>query len=391
MSYSFAKSCFGVVMAPETAAAAGGKKRKRYLPHNKPVKKGSYPLHPGVQGFFITCDGGREHQATREALNILDNFYEELIDGAHPSVTKLSDKPLNKKITFADSDSSSNDDDEEEEEKAEVPEGSEEKEDKKPKLDVSNSDNTSHDNETGEKSDPPKIDGLHAQAGDKARDDKGDVDSPKTIEKIADEPPAVKECCKTNAPTSDLGEKKVEEKSIDKLIEDELVELRDKSKKRFAKLESGCNGVVFIQMRKKDGDKSPNEIVNRIVTSAASTRKHMSRFILRILPIEVSCYASKEEISKAIQPLVEQYFPVETHNPQKFAVMYEARANTGVDRMEIIDAVAKSIPAPHKVDLSNPDKTIIVEIARTVCLIGVIEKYKELSKYNIRQLTSSKA
>lgn len=233
---------------------------------------------------------------------------------------------------------------------------------------------------------------MHAQAGDKATsDDKGDVDSPKTIEKIADEPPAVKECCKTNAPTSDLGEKKVEEKSIDKLIEDELVELRDKSKKRFAKLESGCNGVVFIQMRKKDGDKSPNEIVNRIVTSAASTRKHMSRFILRILPIEVSCYASKEEISKAIQPLVEQYFPVETHNPQKFAVMYEARANTGVDRMEIIDAVAKSIPAPHKVDLSNPDKTIIVEIARTVCLIGVIEKYKELSKYNIRQLTSSKA
>jgi len=41
------------------------------------------------------------------------------------------------------------------------------------------------------------------------------------------------------------------------------------------------------------------------------------RFILRILPIEVSCYASKEEISKAMKPLVEQYFPVETQNPQK--------------------------------------------------------------------------
>jgi tRNA acetyltransferase TAN1 len=96
-------------------------------------------------------------------------------------------------------------------------------------------------------------------------------------------------------PTSDLGEKKVEEKSIDKLIEDELV---DKSKKRFAKHESRCNGVVFVQMRKKDGDKSPKDIVTWIVTSAASTRKHMSRFILRILPIEVSCYASKEEIPK---------------------------------------------------------------------------------------------
>ncbi|KAK2425859.1 THUMP domain-containing protein [Trifolium repens] len=380
-------------MAPDAAAAAaGGKKRKRYLPHNKPVKKGSYPLHPGVQGFFITCDGGREHQASTEALNILDSFYEDLIDGDHPSAKELSSRPLNKKITFADSDSSSSDEDEEgeEEEEVQVPEGGEEKEDKKPKLDVCNSDNTSHDNETGEKTDNHKIDDLHAQDGDKANNDKGDIDSPKTTKETTDELPAVKQCCKTNVPTSDLGEKKVEEKSIDKLIEEELVELRDKSKKRFAKLESGCNGVVFIQMLKKDGDKSPKDIVNRIVTSAASTRKHMSRFILRILPIEVSCYASKEEISKAIQPLVEQYFPVETQNPQKFAVLYEARANTGVDRMEIIDAVAKSIPAPHKVDLSNPDKTIIVEIARTVCLIGVIEKYKEFSKYNLRQLTSHK-
>jgi len=49
----------------------------------------------------------------------------------------------------------------------------------------------------------------------------------------------------------------------------------------------------------------------------ADTVLSTSRFILRILPIEVSCYASKEEISKAIQPLVEQYFPVETQNPQK--------------------------------------------------------------------------
>lgn len=110
--------------------------------------------------------------------------------------------------------------------------------------------------------------------------------------------------------------------------------------RRFVKLDSGCNGVVFVQMRKKDGDRSPKDIVHRIVTSAASTGKHMSRyicsisfsiynhrntnavlttsrFILRILPIEVSCYASKEEISRAIKPLVEQYFPVETQNPHK--------------------------------------------------------------------------
>ena len=48
----------------------------------------------------------------------------------------------------------------------------------------------------------------------------------------------------------------------------------------------------------------------------------------------------------------------------QFAVLYEARANTGIDRMKIINSVAKSVPAPHKVDLSNPDKTIVVEIVK---------------------------
>lgn len=48
----------------------------------------------------------------------------------------------------------------------------------------------------------------------------------------------------------------------------------------------------------------------------------------------------------------------------QYAVLYEARANTGVDRMKIINAVAKCVPQPHKVDLSNPDRNIVVQIAK---------------------------
>lgn len=42
-------------------------------------------------------------------------------------------------------------------------------------------------------------------------------------------------------------------------------------------LDSGCNGVVFIQMHKRAGDPSPTEIVQHMMTNAASTKKHMSR------------------------------------------------------------------------------------------------------------------
>lgn len=46
------------------------------------------------------------------------------------------------------------------------------------------------------------------------------------------------------------------------------------------------------------------------------------RFILRILPIEVACYASVEEITRAIKPLIEKNFPVESQNPVKVYFLY---------------------------------------------------------------------
>ncbi|BBH02283.1 THUMP domain-containing protein [Prunus dulcis] len=426
-----------------TSAANKSKKGKqRYLPYNKAVKKkGSYPLHPGVQGFFITCDGGRERQASNEAIN----FYEELVHGKGSGL-KLSEehKPSNKKIKFSYSDSSSSDDDDDHENKQAGEDKAEEEQengvDEENKSDT-RGDDGSHDNPTTEKSDhQKKDDGSHDNAiteksdhqkkddasqdnatteksdhqkkddasQDNAETEKSDhhnkddgCDGNKTEEKIkdnkednvskeisaneAEEPPAKKQCLGTNSSKCTIPYE-VEEKSIDKLIEAELQELGDKNKRRFISLDSGCNGVVFVQMRKRDGDPSPKDIVQHMMASAAATRRHMSR----VLPIEVACYSSEEDISRAIKPLLAQHFPVETQNPQKFAVLYEARANTGIDRMKIINAVAKSVPVPHKVDLNNPDKTIVVEIVKTICLIGVVDKYKELAKYNLRQLTSPK-
>ncbi|XP_040993148.1 THUMP domain-containing protein 1 homolog isoform X2 [Juglans microcarpa x Juglans regia] len=364
-------------------AIKGKKRKQRYLPHNPVKRKGSYPLRPGVQGFFITCDGGRESQASHEAVNVIDSFYEELVHGKDSGVklAELPNKPLNKKIKFSYSESSSSGDDDEEEEEDEGQIIS----------DTSQNDLASHPNAINEEPDPHTKDGMHHenQTEEKANGIEADGDKHENQPKETEEPPKKKQCLETDASKHVIYEK-VEETSIDRLIEAELKELGDKNKRRFVKLDSGCNGVVFIQMRKIDGDPGPKDIVQHIMTSAASTRKHMSRFILRMLPIEVACYTSEEEISRAIKPLVAQYFPVETQNPQKFAVLFEARANSGIDRMKIINAVAKSVPGPHKVDLNNPDKTIVVEIIKTVCLIGVVEQYKGLAKYNLRQLTSPK-
>ncbi|KAG2562680.1 hypothetical protein PVAP13_8KG399600 [Panicum virgatum] len=344
---------------PGGGAKGGGRKRK-FLPHGKPVRKGAYPLRPGVQGFFITCDGGRERQATREALSLLDSFYEDLVDGkgSDDKPKGIPDKPLNKKIKFEDSDSSDDEDEDHSGEEADNGNGNDvEKGETAPAEQQQEVLNTSV---------PGSKDGVEqASTAEEPKEKKQRVEDPPVSEQPEQKEAADELKESTDKPKESTDKPKDSgERNIDDLIDEDLKELGDRKKRLFASLESGCNGCIFIQMHKRAGDPGPVEIVQNIMSSAASTRKHMSRFILRVLPAEVACYASEEEISKAISPLVEKYFPKECPTSHKFAVLYEARSNTGIDRMKIINAVAKSVPQPHKVDLKNPDKTIIVQIAK---------------------------
>ncbi|AQK58344.1 uncharacterized protein LOC100282152 [Zea mays] len=386
---------------PSTGGGGGGVKggrKRKFLPHGKPVRKGAYPLRPGVQGFFITCDGGREHQATREALSLLDSFYEDLVDGkgSDEKPKNIPDKPLNKKIKFEDSDSSDDEDEDNSGEEADngnvndVEKGETAPSEKQQEvLDTSNTaskDNTALSEKKEEVLDTSdtvsKDNEEQAVTADEPREKKQRVEDPPVFEQAVQKETADEPKESTDKP------KESSEKNIDDLIDEDLKEIGDRKKRLFASLETGCNGCIFIQMHKRAGDPGPVEIVQNMMSSAALTRKHMSRFILRVLPVEVACYASEEEITKAISPLIEKYFPKECSSGHKFAVLYEARSNTGIDRMKIINAAAKSVPQPHKVDLKNPDKTIVVQIAKTICMIGVVERYKELSKFNLRQLTS---
>lgn len=380
-------------MASEGANSRAGnkntnskKRRGHYLPYNRPVKKGHYAVRPGVEGFFITCDGGRESQARNEAINLLDKFYEELLQekGLERDVKSRDQVPSiqsSRKVFRSDDEGSSSSDDEPDqksgdenghdggqagendgEEKREGKVGGEGENDGEEKLEGKEGGEEENDGEE-------KLDGKGGEGGSSVKDQLLEVSPGKNAAENSQA-----RCC-----------------TIDKLIEAELEELGDREKVKFAGLESGCNGVIFIRMRKESGCPSPSELVEYIMNKAASTGKHMSRFILRVLPVELTCYASVEEISRTAKSLIEQYFPSgEDHPPIKFAVLYEARANSGIERTKIIDTVAKLVPQCHKVDLSNPDKTIVVQIVKTVCMIGVVHKFKQLLKYNLRQLTSVK-
>eukprot|EP00882_Tetradesmus_deserticola_P017701 GHRQ01018969.1.p2 GENE.GHRQ01018969.1~~GHRQ01018969.1.p2 ORF type:complete len:123 (-),score=70.17 GHRQ01018969.1:25-393(-) len=41
---------------------------------------------------------------------------------------------------------------------------------------------------------------------------------------------------------------------------------------------------------------------------------------------------------------------------------------------------------PRRVNLKTPQKTILVQLVRTVCCISVLDSYKELARFNVRKL-----
>lgn len=103
-----------------------------------------------------------------------------------------------------------------------------------------------------------------------------------------------------------------------------------------------------------------------------------SRFVTRMIPIQVTCYASEEELQIASRSLMQQYLPPSTTT---FAVALKRRFCPGqLTKEKIINTVAAEVQnaiPKIKVNLSNPDVTVVVEICKTMCGISVIPKCHE--------------
>lgn len=70
-----------------------------------------------------------------------------------------------------------------------------------------------------------------------------------------------------------------------------------------------------------------------------------------------------------------------------FAVDFEHRSCDKLKRGEVVDVVAKAVPAPpHRVDLKAPEKTLVVQLVRNVCALGVVSEFRRLARMNLRKL-----
>ena len=123
-----------------------------------------------------------------------------------------------------------------------------------------------------------------------------------------------------------------------------------------------------------------------------------SRFITRMIPVQATCFSGVSEIQHAVGCLVHstlQKYSSDNANSKKttFAIQTKIRICGHLKRGQIIESVAKQVveTAPEwKVDLSDPDFTILVEVCKNIAGVSVISSGEQLNtstrKFNLAEL-----
>ncbi|XP_012214787.1 THUMP domain-containing protein 1 homolog [Linepithema humile] len=199
--------------------------------------------------------------------------------------------------------------------------------------------------------------------------------------------------------TTNILDKKEINKSVENIekdedilttLEREINELRTEqemplSARKFQVVDTGVKNMIFISSTFSN----PLELVTKIVTKLDATKEQYTRYLLRLLPIEVTCKAYMDNIRIKANTLFEKYFAQE---PKTFSIIFNRRSNNNIKREEIIKDLAEIILRKNpgnKADLKNPEIAVIVEVIRGICLLSIAPNYYKFKKYNLLEICRS--
>ncbi|XP_057698537.1 THUMP domain-containing protein 1 [Corythoichthys intestinalis] len=177
-----------------------------------------------------------------------------------------------------------------------------------------------------------------------------------------------------------------EEEDVEEALKKEVAQLRangGRQERRFQALESGANNVIFIRTRNLESDR----LVHHILSDLHATKKKKTRVILRMLPVTGTCKAFPEDMIKYLTTFLEPWF--KKPNCATYQIAFKARNNSHNKRDDVIKAIAGlvgKLNPKNKVDLTQPDLTIILEVIKSVCCVSVVREYMRYRKYNLQEV-----
>nr|CAG4643583.1 EOG090X0GPG [Ilyocryptus agilis] len=185
---------------------------------------------------------------------------------------------------------------------------------------------------------------------------------------------------------------KEEGKSLE--IEDELSkevsELKKEREKpinerRFQNVQTGVKGCIFIQTTVD----SPSLVVDAILDDIEKKKQPTTKFLQRMLPIQITCKSVLEDIVKAAEKMLTTQ---KLDGYKNFSILAKIR-NHNLKQEQLIEPIAELVQKAYPdiaVNLTDPEVSIVVEVVRKITCLGIVKKYNGRSKYNLLEFALKK-
>ncbi|EEA27451.1 THUMP domain protein [Talaromyces marneffei ATCC 18224] len=175
---------------------------------------------------------------------------------------------------------------------------------------------------------------------------------------------------------------------IEAQIRKEVEGLKPKSSKPrlFQKVTSNMPCIVLYRV---DKSIDPVKLVHDICEDARTNPdQRKSRWIKRMTPLTQIRKVLSVDLAAFAKEVLQPYFHADGV-PKKYAIRPAVRNNNTLSRDVVIQTVAAAVGPGYKVDLKNPDYTIVVEIVQNVIGMSVVgSDYDALKRFNLMEIYS---
>jgi len=167
---------------------------------------------------------------------------------------------------------------------------------------------------------------------------------------------------------------------IDDAAKNELESLE--KPRRFQVVESGVNNCLFIRTQVED----PAKLVYAILDDIEQKAIQRTKFLLRMLPVSITCKAYLADIIKATDTLITDFFAKEGNKYPTYAITFKHRNNNQMKREQLFPELIKlfeSKELPISADLKNPSVVFNVEVICSICCLSLMKDYYKYKRYNL--------
>uniref|UniRef100_L2GI88 Pyruvate decarboxylase n=1 Tax=Colletotrichum fructicola (strain Nara gc5) TaxID=1213859 RepID=L2GI88_COLFN len=225
------------------------------------------------------------------------------------------------------------------------------------------------------------------------------------------------------APPGEYIESGDEDEDIESSIKKELVGMssvnRKDSRRNFKAIRAGIECVFFMKTR---DPVEPVELCRRICRDAGACpdlKERKTKYINRLTPVSALDKASENGVVRTARKALAPWFSLtasetaienevgvkndvagadgnetgpeiksDAKHAYTYAIRPSIRSNSSIERDDLIKQIASTIDQRHKVNLSNPDRVILVDIFQSYCGMSVINgsDWDGLKKLNINEM-----